>query len=153
MFVNDIIKRDDFNNDNYIDISYTASHSSRLLINMRNPSKGFSRNVSESVGYLTYPNALATGHLNNDTYKDIALTNYYTDYLTICFGSGDGKFERKEHLTTNRLRYSRSIAVADINHDLVDDIIVSNSDHNTISVFINRGDGNFHDEKLSYLLT
>ncbi|CAF1437942.1 unnamed protein product [Adineta steineri] len=143
----------DFNNDNYTDISYTESHMSNLVIYMGNGVGSFESPVMYPITNFTCPTALAIGHLNNDIYADIAVINYHTERLSIFFGLGNGKFAPEEHLATKRLTFSRSIVLTDINNDSIDDIVVSNSDNNTISVFINRGDGKFHDEKVSYLLT
>ncbi|CAF4079112.1 unnamed protein product, partial [Adineta steineri] len=143
----------DFNNDNYIDLSYMDSQKGDLVIRMGNGAASFGDPVSYSIGNLTCPTAFAIGHLNNDNYTDIAVINYHAELLSIFFGLGNGKFGPEKHLETKRLTFSRSIVLADINNDSIDDIVVSNSDNNTISVFINRGDGKFHNEKVSYLLT
>ncbi|CAF1387419.1 unnamed protein product [Adineta steineri] len=142
-----------FNNDNYIDLSYVDSQKGDLVIRIGNGTASFGDPVSYSIGNLACPTAFAIGHLNNDNYTDIAVINYHAELLSIFFGLGNGKFGPEKHLETKRLTFSRSIVLADINNDSIDDIIVSNSDNNTISVFINRGDGKFHDEKVSYLLT
>ncbi|CAF1681785.1 unnamed protein product [Adineta ricciae] len=67
----------------------------------------------------------------------IAVANYGTNNIGICFNYGNGTFQ--DHILYSTIHNSNpsSIVVGDLNNDQSLDIIVANSNHQNIDIFLN----------------
>ena len=87
---------------------------------------------------LTYASgivrAITTGDVNGDGIPDLAFIDNTSDQLQVLTGTGDGDFRLNRILGTgNGLR---SVALADLNADGKDDIVVANEKLNTLTVYL-----------------
>jgi hypothetical protein len=87
---------------------------------------GFTKMSSSpfSLAGCSGPDRVATGDFNGDGYRDIAVTCAQNNKLFLYMGSRDGTFQ----VSQQEVKTGWSgLAVADLNHDGKDDIVVSNS--------------------------
>jgi hypothetical protein len=87
------------------------------------------------------PNAVAIADLNADGRPDLAVTNFFSNSVSVLLGNGDGTFGAMTELGTTS--GPRSVTIADLNADGPLDLVVTNSGSNTISVMLGNGDGTF----------
>ena len=90
------------------------------------------------LGACRNPTAIATGDVNGDGFRDIAVSCMdpgNPDNLVVFLGSRDGRF----HAVTHAARASSGgIAIADLNGDGRDDIVRANSEEGTITILVSR---------------
>ncbi len=75
-------------------------------------------------GTGTEPFSVAVGDFNGDGIKDLAVTNYASDTVSILLGTGTGSFGPKTDFGTDL--NPQSVAVGDFNSDGKLDLAVSN---------------------------
>lgn len=81
------------------------------------------------------PDRVATGDINGDRRRDIVVSCAQNDELVLFLGSRDGTYQT----STREIQTGWSgIAVADLDADGTDDIVVSNNEANTITILFNR---------------
>jgi FG-GAP-like repeat/PASTA domain len=107
---------------------------------------------SPRVDYRTFPSSLAIADLNRDGRPDLAVTHEESNTVSVLLNRGDGSFSPRVDYRTGRGRFSQAsaLAIADLNRDGRPELAVANaeaavanSDADTVSVFINRGNGRF----------
>lgn len=97
----------------------------------------------QAVYTTAYPEAVAVGDLNGDSYPDIVLPDESDGDLSVLF-SDEGGFSTDDELTLEQINCcSYGAAVGDINGDGKPDIIDCNEDDNTVSVWLGDGVGGF----------
>jgi FG-GAP-like repeat/FG-GAP repeat len=141
----------DVNNDGNLDIVSSSLWNGDVYVMLGNGDGTFSPPISSSIlappytssGYI-YPQGVALGDLNGDGYLDVALANEASVgtnvYVTVLFGNGTGHF----YSPTNYVAVpSRSLVLADFNHDGKLDIAVDGEYGSVISVLLNNGNGTF----------
>jgi FG-GAP-like repeat/FG-GAP repeat len=88
---------------------------------------------------ILLPLFIAGGDFNNDHRLDLALLGrggqVTSNFLYILLGNGDGTFQNK--LTFSLTTIPSSMVSADLNHDGRGDVVLTNSQANTISVLLN----------------
>ena len=89
------------------------------------------------------PTGVAVGFLNDDAFLDAVASNAGDDNLTLLFndGTGNGTFLPPVNIPVGER--PSAVAVADINIDGLDDIIVTNEFDDNLLVLFNDGDGGF----------
>jgi hypothetical protein len=102
-----------------------------------------------------FPHVADIGDLNNDGHKDIVIGQFALDPgFKVIFNNGDGTYSLPTHYPT--IKGTECIRIADLNNDGYNDIVLTNSGTfygfgdavswdwgNSISVFLNDGDGTF----------
>jgi hypothetical protein len=140
----------DVNNDGKLDIVSSSMWNGDVYAMLGNGDGTFSPPISSSIlappytssGYI-YPQGVALGDLNDDGYLDVVLANEANVetnvYVTVLFGNGTGHFNSPTNYVAV---YSRSLVLADFNHDGKLDIAV-NGEYDSIGVLLNNGNGTF----------
>ncbi len=103
---------------------------------------------SPRVDYRTArrPRSIAIADLNGDGTQDVA-TASETNTVSVLLNSGKGSFPKR--IDYPAPQHPRSIAIGDMNGDRNPDLVAANSAGydrlrpNSVSVFLNRGDGSF----------
>ena len=98
----------------------------------------------------SYPSSIAVKDLNHDHESDVVVTNTWNDSISIFLGSTDGTL--REPIVYSMEEYSRpqSVVIADFNNDSHPDLIVINSEWNSLGVFLGHGNGTFADQIILY---
>ena len=112
-----------------------------------------------------FPHVADIGDLNNDGYRDIVIGQFALDPgFKVVFSNGDGTYSLPTHYPT--IKGTECIRIADFNNDGHNDIVLTNSGTfygfgdavswdwgNSISVFLNNGNGTFtaHQEIITAL--
>lgn len=93
-----------------------------------------------------FPFSIAVGDFNHDGKQDLAVaslntsTGFATD-VQVFLGNGDGTFQPAVDYAVGIC--PDSVAVADFNHDGNLDLVVTNSQSDSVSVLLGNGDGTF----------
>ncbi len=98
--------------------------------------------IVTSVG-ASLSNSIAVGDLNGDAIADLVTVASQPDALLVQLGIGDGTFETATQPNLGSGRGAVSVALADVNADLMMDIAVANNDSNNVSLLLGIGDGTF----------
>jgi hypothetical protein len=133
----------DVNTDSRPDL-VAAGYSDNSLTIYRNLGDGtfaWLRNLTTGQG----PRFVAAADLNGDGAVDLVSANYGDSYnagsITIYFGDGAGAFPATASYPAGVGPYE--ISIGDLNGDAQPDLVVNNYDGQTVSVFLNTGNGHF----------
>jgi hypothetical protein len=91
---------------------------------------------------------VAIGNLNPDGYLDLVVANACLDdncnmgEVSILLGNGDGTFQSPISYSTGGAS-AFSVAIGDLNSDGYPDLVVANSESDSMSVMLGNGDGTF----------
>ena len=134
----------DVNGDGHIDIVVgNQNQPNQVLVNSSDGTFSYNNHVSLPGG-IKQSISLALGDVDGDGSIDIVFGNY-NQPNQLLLNSGDGTFSDKNTVNLpGGGKYSRSLALGDINGDGRIDIVVGNSDQDS-QILINSGDGTFSD--------
>jgi autotransporter-associated beta strand protein len=85
--------------------------------------------------------SLAIGDFNGDGLLDVAVTNYYSDTISVFLGAGDGTFGAPTTVAEGYTPYW--VVVGDFNGDGKLDLAVSNVNSGYVGILLGNGDGTF----------
>jgi hypothetical protein len=90
---------------------------------------------------INSPNSISLCHLNGDALPDIAIFSQNGRGVDLHLNNGNGTLTRLATVTTNAYGSGNSFAMADLNNDSRDDIIVGYA--NNVVVFLTQPDGTY----------
>ena len=105
------------------------------------------------------PSSVALGDLNLDANPDLVVPNTLSNTLSVLLGNADGSFQAPRQvaigaysrpavdITAFVRAFGRHAAIADLNSDLVPDVVVTNYASSDVSVLLGRGDGTFEPQR------
>jgi hypothetical protein len=124
----------DLNGDGKLDLVVADNGSDNLSVLLNSGSGTFPANVQYPVG--TLPFAVAAGDFVGNGKIDIAVVNSGDDTVSIVPGNGDGTLNPAGTLTFSTGDSDLGLAAGDFNLDGRADLVVSNSEDNTVSVML-----------------
>ncbi len=101
------------------------------------------------------PSHVALGDLNGDGMPDLVVSNTLSNTIGVYLGNGDGTFQASRQFAVGAFAapgtdisvklpsFGRDVAIADLNHDGIPDVVVTNDASGDVSVLLGRGDGTF----------
>jgi hypothetical protein len=134
---------DDFNNDHHLDIAVTNYGTDNIGVFRGYGNGSFTTQIIYSTNPRSKPCWISVNDLNKDGHLDIVVANSGTNTVGIFFGYGNENFALQKIYSLPPGSNLQSIIIADFNQDNLFDVAVSNSDNNSINVFIGYGNGSF----------
>ena len=136
----------DFNRDGKLDLVVTNRVDGTVSVLLGNGDGTFQPQVPYYTGAV--PAAVAVADVNGDGYLDVVVALPYTsngnsnNQVAVFFGKGDGTFVQPPVIYDVGV-IPQFVAVQDLNHDGLPDLVVANTGTNNVSVLINAGAENF----------
>lgn len=137
------IAKGDFNGDGHLDIVTTNFTPNSMSLLLGNGLGGFGIKTDFPVG--VGPIHIAVGDFNDDGNLDVVTTNRLARSISILMGTGSGSFDPKVDYTVGSVTTPWEVAVADLDGDSKQDIVVAHWDfaNQLVGVFLNSGTGTF----------
>ncbi len=130
----------DFNRDGHVDLAAANEEASTISVYLGRGDGTFQK-LPTDFPTGAYPTGGAVADFNHDGIPDIVTANYHGNSVTILFGVGDGTFQAPFEVATTPGGATSNLAVGDLNGDGFLDVVATNPDASSISVFLGRGDG------------
>jgi len=134
----------DFNQDGKTDVLSTNTYSQSVSVLLGNGDNTFS--TAKAYGVGNQPIYSAVADINQDGKLDVVTANMSDNSFSVLKGKGDGSFMPGLMFGSAATDHPMAIAIADFNLDGKADIAVSNNYNHSLSLWINRGNGNFGNE-------
>ena len=131
----------DFDNDNQSDIVAANYGTNNILILNGYSIKPTTRQINYQDKSGSGATTVAVGDFNNDHIPDIVFNAIYS--IVTIIGVGNGTFDKLTTYPAGIQSTPQYICVGDLNNDNRTDIIGSNPDTDTMSIFLGYGDGTF----------
>jgi hypothetical protein len=132
----------DFNGDGKLDLAVANSGDGTVSILLGKGDGSFRHQVVYAAGASPY--SVAVGDFNRDGNADLAVADADIDAnatVSVLLGNSDGTFQPLVSYPTGN--EPLSVAVADLNKDSKQDLILANYLGNSVSVLLGNGDGTF----------
>jgi hypothetical protein len=134
----------DFNADNQSDVAVANYDYNYVDIIVKYKNYSFSSPTTyPTTGLGSNPESIAIADINNDSWLDIVVANYWTDNVGVFLGYGSGTFSSQTTYSTVSGSGPCSVAIGDFNNDGQLDIAVANYYTNNLGIFLGYGDGTF----------
>jgi VCBS repeat protein len=138
----------DLNNDGISDIVTTNAESNDASVLLADGKGGFTEAEGSPFPCGDNPFGIAIGDVNGDGKPDLAIINSPSsmaegkgrDGLTILLNNGTGKFTMLKGCPFEAGKNPNRIAIGDVNHDGINDIVTTDFEGNKIYLFIMRKD-------------
>jgi hypothetical protein len=125
----------DFNNDHKLDLIVIDSGNNNVLLLEGYGNGTFSIIMTSSTGYDSDPSSIAFGDFDGDHKLDIAVSNNGTNNILVFSSFTIYPNTSQTTYSTGTNAAPHSVAISDFNNDSYLDILVANSDSDTISIF------------------
>jgi len=133
----------DFNSDGNLDLAIVNQTTNDVAILLGNGNATFSLAASSPFAVGKSPVAIASADLNLDSHPDLAIVNQVDNTVSVVLGNGDGTFTSAPNSPLATGQAPTSVALADFNGDGVPDIVVTDPQTDSVSVFLGLGQGLF----------
>ena len=133
----------DFNSDGNLDLAIANQTTNDVAILLGNGSGSFSLATGSPFTVGQSPVAIASTDLNLDSHPDLAIVNQVDNTVSVVLGNGDGTFTSAPNSPLATGQAPTSVALADLNGDGVPDIVVTDPQTDSVSVFLGLGQGLF----------
>jgi hypothetical protein len=131
----------DFNGDRDPDLAL-GQFVGQALVLLGGPGSSFGPPAGLTAGFA--PDYPAVGDVNRDGHLDLAVADFSTANVFVLLGAGNGSFGPATAYDTGVTNgMATHAAIAQLDGDDNEDIVVTNSFSNNVSVLINLGDGTF----------
>ncbi|POZ50402.1 FG-GAP repeat domain-containing protein [Methylovulum psychrotolerans] len=131
-----VLKMADLNNDSKTDLLAFAPNTKTLSIYLGYGNGYFMPKADLLIGTSLF----GLGDINHDGKTDLVIPSGTA--LQVMLGKGDGQFELIQTALTLRFN-SAAIELAQLNADAYTDVVLTDSLHKTVNIFLGQGDGNF----------
>jgi hypothetical protein len=141
----------DFNRDGIPDLAVTNNGSNTVSVLLGKGDGTFQSPQTYTTGYR--PMAVAVGDFNMDGIPDLVVANWQDHTLSVLLGNGDGTFKPQMNFPVgdgplaSPVSGSLYLAVGDLNHDGIPDVVVSIQSTQSVYVLLGNGDGTFQAQK------
>ncbi|CAF4099052.1 unnamed protein product, partial [Adineta steineri] len=133
----------DFNNDNQSDIVVAAYSTNNIIVFIGYHMIQSQNPTTYSTGIGSLPLQIISGDFNNDAQLDVAVVNTGTNNLGIFLGCGNGSFEEQIIYSTGETSHPVALCMNDLNNDEHLDIVVANSNTQSLGIFYGYSNGTF----------
>ncbi|CAF4278766.1 unnamed protein product, partial [Adineta steineri] len=133
----------DFNNDNQSDIVVVAYNTNNIIVFIGYHMIQSQNPTTYSTGIGSLPLQIVSGDFNNDAQLDVAVVNTGTNNLGIFMGCGNGSFEEQIIYSTGETSHPVALCMNDLNNDEHLDIVVANSNTQSLGIFYGYSNGTF----------
>ncbi len=132
----------DFNGDGKADVAVANYLDNTISIFLGNGDGTFRAASPATYNVGNGPVTMAVTDLNRDGDADIITANFGDGTISVLFGKGDGTLGTAvTHQTNQPNGGPYSVKVADVNGDGIPDVLVSNSNLNTVTLLLGVGNG------------
>ena len=132
----------DLNNDDNLDIVVSHYTVANVGIFFGYGNGSFSDMISLLPNGRIHPKYADISDFNNDSFLDIAASDYYQGNISIFLGYGNGSFQDPITVSTEGDRVN-AFTVGDVNDDHLLDIVYSDTVYSHVGVLLGLGDGTF----------
>lgn len=135
------IAADDLNDDGISDLAVANEIADDLTVSIGNGDGTFAAPISYAAG--DSPSAVAIGELSGDDQPDVAVSNRGSNSISVFTNNGDGTLTEAENWPIAPATGPSDVAIADLNHDARQDMVVTASGNDRIVVMLQNSGGDF----------
>ena len=132
----------DVNADTFTDLVSLSAEEESYSILFGQGNGAFTAPMNIELQDGSAPQAITSGHFNNDTLEDIVIADTALDTVSVLFSKAGGGIIGGAILPVGG-EGPRSVAAADVNGDGTMDILSANRDSDDVSLFLGNGDSTF----------
>lgn len=147
-FASAIIASNDFNRDGKPDLAVGNRSASEVIIRLG--AEGMNFKSPKRIPIPTPAWALASGDFNGDSNADLVAVTRDTNGIQLVLGNGNGTFQPARSL--NASDTPKSAAVADLNRDGLDDVVIGNF-VGSLSIYIGNRTSGLNSQRLKRVPT
>ena len=133
----------DFDNDNQPDIAVVNFVTNNVLVLIGYVLMQSKNPTAYSTGVNSFPFQIAIGDVDNDTQLDLTVSNSGTNNVGVFLGYGNGSFREQITYSTGDNSRPYAVTVNDLDNDHRLDIIVGNSNSESLGILYGYGNGTF----------
>ncbi|CAF1296076.1 unnamed protein product [Adineta ricciae] len=133
----------DFNNDQHLDIATTCSTANELVIFYGDSTENFILARRYSTGIGSGPYAITAADLNHDEHLEYVVTYWSSGYFAVLTEYDAAEFSKQFSYNTGSAPHPYSLATGDFNDDNQADVVVANSDTDSINILFGLNNGMF----------
>ncbi len=140
-----VVRAVDINNDGALDLVVANLDSRDIAVLIGHGDATFDAPLSTAVGGS--PRDFAIADFNGDSHLDVAVLHLYKSQVQLLLGNSTGAFTPGDIFSVRASggaqAYPRSIVAADMNQDQIYDLIVGNSNRDSIAILLGAGNATF----------